>query len=83
MKRAMSVLCAALVLAAASGCEGTVAAGDTGVVTERWQTRKGKHWITVDADHGPDDTVMVSRSTYRACGLEDRWPDCRNARGRK
>lgn len=84
MKRAMSVLCAALVLAAASGCD-TVAAGDTGVVTERKVTKgRGYHFVlTVDADHGPDDTTRVKPEVYEACQVGDRWPDCKNKRGRK
>lgn len=72
------ILVAALVLGALAGCD-TIAAGDTGTVVERKVTKgRGYHFkITVDADHGPNDSARVSPEVYEACRVGDRWPDCK------
>jgi hypothetical protein len=77
------VLAATLVLivttgAAAGSCD-TIAAGDTGTVVERKVTKgRGYHFVlTIDADHGPEDTARVSPEVYETCHRGDRWPSCK------
>jgi hypothetical protein len=84
-KRVSTTLLAVLVLPLLAGCPAEPqSSGAAGVVTSRWteQARNSPmtiRYLTVDADHGPEDTGRVSEKVYTACKVGNRWPDCKRA----
>lgn len=76
------IACALAVLLTATGCPaGPSSSGATGTVvkSKKDKTQKGVTYyeITVREDSGKRDTGRVTRGTWKACQVGDRWPACK------